>query len=133
MIAYRLSPKTYPDLFLQVYKQQLNHFYRAIASIDAVRNADGNSEQHYRSVLDWINQTDLFLTFSRAKPFDSNDEPVFDQFYEYENTMAAEAIECLATQHDTGRESEKDAKARIRAEKEQKKRGEATDSADADV
>ncbi|MBE6636997.1 MAG: hypothetical protein E7618_04255 [Ruminococcaceae bacterium] len=133
IIAYRLSPKTYPDLFLQVYKQQLNHFYRAIVSLDAVRNADGNCEQHYRSVLDWINQTELFLTFSRAKPFDNNDEPVFDQFYEYDNTLAANALECLATQFDTARESEKDAKARIRNEKDLKKRGEFPNTEDTET
>jgi hypothetical protein len=131
IITYRLSPQTYPDLFLQAYQQQLNHFYRSIASMDCVRSATGDVEQHYHRVLDWINQTGFFLTFSRVKAYSGTDDPVFDQFYKYEGTAAEAAVGCLMAHEDAAKVTDKAAKAAILADKVAKKRVPVVESTEA--
>ncbi len=114
-IAYRLPPKTFPDLFVQVYQQQLKNFYRSIVSMDCLHNGNGGDmEQQYRRVLDWINQTGLFLAYSA---YSGSDEPVFDQFYKFEGTSAEAALNYFLTHTDSAKETDKQAKERIRATK----------------
>lgn len=92
IIESKVSPETYPDRFIRIYKQQIQKFYEAIASIDLVVKAGKDARIYFKQVIDWINGAGLFLDINGTLPFDEEGKILINEPFTLDKSDANTVI-----------------------------------------
>ncbi len=80
---YRTPSKSNPELFIQVYTQQLSKVYGALASAEVVCAAGKECVARFMQLSSWLNQTEVFNTVSMDAPMDDKGNVCINTAYDY--------------------------------------------------
>ncbi|MBO5270243.1 MAG: hypothetical protein J6B77_05625 [Clostridia bacterium] len=96
LIEYRTTPDSTPERFIGIYRQQLKKFYEAFAAIEVVCAAGDNCETHYTQLVNWLNQSGVFLAIPEDMPMDERGKININMPYNAKNDNAVKAVlECI--------------------------------------
>lgn len=70
------------EIFVQIYRQQLDNIYDALSKCSTVRDAGNGKTAIYRAIVSWLNKNDAFLNISVDNPINSRGEVCIDQDYD---------------------------------------------------
>ncbi len=70
LCEYRTNPESSPELFIQVYKQQLCNVYEAIAGSKFVSCCGTGAAVQFNQMADWMHNSGVFNDISRDVPTD---------------------------------------------------------------
>ncbi len=116
MCEYRANPEIYPDVFVHVYKQQLDNFYKAFATSEPVVVSADNAAGRFVQLITWLNSNGLFKTVSEDTPMDEKGNVIIDSAYDYTKNS-----ECVAVIKGISAKEKKDKKGETDDESSDKK------------
>jgi len=79
--AYRTTPENTPECFIQVYKQQLGKVYESLATAKTVVAAGSECRSHFKQLLTWLYQTEVFNTICADSPMDDKGKVCINTLY----------------------------------------------------
>ncbi len=92
MCEYRTTPQNTPERFIQVYKQQLNKVYEALATASTIMAAGSECRAHFNQLTSWLNQADVFKTISMDTPMDDKGNVCIDTIFDFMKNPSTKAI-----------------------------------------
>ncbi len=70
LCEYRTNPQNTPERFIQIYRQQLENIYEAIAGSKIICQAGKNCLSYFSNLVMWMNRAGTFTTISTDNPMD---------------------------------------------------------------
>jgi hypothetical protein len=86
MVSYRALPENNPERFMQVYRQQLDKIYEALAWSKIVVGAGEDCAAHFSQLVNWLNYAGTFKTISNDTPMDETGKICINVNYEYNSS-----------------------------------------------
>ena len=62
MIAFRANPETMPEIFLNIYQQQLDNVFESLAGSKTVQAVGKDCEEFFKQIISWSESRSCFIT-----------------------------------------------------------------------
>lgn len=95
LCAYRTTPENTPERFIQVYKQQLENVYEAIASAKIVAAAGAEAVSYFNQFTAWLNGAGVFKTICDDTPMDEKGNICIETPFDLSQKNAADVKKIL--------------------------------------
>ena len=95
MCEYRTNPDNTPECFIQVYKQQLGKVYESLATAKTVMGAGSECRAHFKQLLTWLSQADVFNTISADTPMDEKGKVCINTLFDINDADVKRVLEYI--------------------------------------